>query len=54
LFMQMREGTRMTWRIGSSENAPEGMFSLIGFTAATREFTENCDVMREPAEEPEF
>ncbi|HEY5624304.1 MAG TPA: hypothetical protein VIV14_11135 [Gammaproteobacteria bacterium] len=54
LFLQMRDGVRMTWRIGSAENAPEGTFSLIGFTAATREFAENCDVMREAPEEPEI
>jgi hypothetical protein len=54
LFAQMRDGMRMTWRIGSEDSGHAGMFSLIGFTSATREFAANCDVLREAPEEAEL
>ncbi len=54
LFALMREGVRMTWRIGTEDSGHEGSFGLIGFTAATREFAANCDVLREVAEEEEL
>lgn len=54
LFAQMRDGTRMTWRIGTEDSGHEGMFSLIGFTNATREYAANCDVLRETPEEAEL
>lgn len=54
LFSQMRAGTRMSWRIGTADSGHAGIFSLIGFTSATREFAANCDVLREAPEEAEL
>lgn len=54
LFAQMRAGTRMTWRIGTDDSGHEGIFSLLGFTSATREFAANCDVLREASDEAEL
>ena len=42
LFEQMRAGTRLYWRIGQTAGQTDGTFSLIGFTAASREFATNC------------
>ena len=42
LFEEMRAGYSLRWRIAASGWNATGSFSLIGFTAASREFTANC------------
>jgi hypothetical protein len=42
LFDRMIAGTRLSWRITRDELTTDGTFSLIGFTAASRDLVANC------------
>lgn len=42
LFSEMRAGYTLRWRIDASGWNATGSFSLIGFTAASREFAARC------------
>jgi hypothetical protein len=42
LFSEMRAGYRLRWRIDASGWNATGSLSLIGFTAASQEFTAHC------------
>ena len=44
VFARMIAGTRLYWRISQANNNPDGTFSLIGFTAASRQLATNCSL----------